>query len=65
VDHLTSSSIAGRVLSLGMEWPGSEIDHSPPCQGEECIKRYLYSTHMLSWSKQGIYFFKFLVIEIG
>jgi hypothetical protein len=33
------------ALSLGVKWPGSESDHSPPFSAEikECVELYLHS----------------------
>jgi hypothetical protein len=38
-------------LSLGVERPGREADHSPPSSAEvkECVELYLYSRNMSSW----------------
>jgi hypothetical protein len=39
------------VLSLGVEQPGCEADHSPPPSAEvkECVELYLHSPNTPSW----------------
>jgi hypothetical protein len=38
-------------LSLGVEWPGCEADHSPPSSSKvkECVELYLHFPNTLSW----------------
>ena len=60
---LNWKQVSFRRGGVGKEWrwPLTSIQ----CWGEECVKRYLYSTHMLSWSIQEVNFFYLLVIDIG
>jgi hypothetical protein len=39
------------AFSLGVNRPGREADHSPPCSAEvkECVDLYLHSPSTLSW----------------
>jgi hypothetical protein len=39
------------ALSLGVKWPGREVDHSPPSKAKvkECVELYLHSPNTPSW----------------